>query len=135
VEAVAWFRIVGKCFYHVMSLFFALPSLKNNLYYNFSAEHQKLDWPLHKPDCKAFRRAKVRAFFYMDDEILEKYPFSMPGFGENADADDFEGCVICGDTSKPMTLTECCNQPICDTESEYQMMSYSREYCNRSHKR
>lgn len=47
------------------------------------------------------------------------------------------GCTICNcdEHAKPMMRTECCEQCICDTESDYVMFSYSRAHCSRSHQR
>jgi hypothetical protein len=44
-------------------------------------------------------------------------------------------CNICGAT-EDLVKTECCGITLCDTEyKNYQMMSYNREFCHRSHTR
>ena len=43
-------------------------------------------------------------------------------------------CGLCGDTSRLMK-TECCGNWICDDEDSYVPFSYSRDSCNRNHRR
>jgi hypothetical protein len=45
-----------------------------------------------------------------------------------------ERCDLCGKRKK-LTRTECCDQPICDDESEYVPFSYARNSCSRNHRR
>ena len=109
-------------------------------------EHQKADWPLHKDDCKAFRRNEIKAFFYKDEQMLIRFPLTNKNkrnacgkgrFYKRGYACPTIGCTICNceEHAKPMMRTECCEQCICDTESDYVMFSYSRAHCSRSHKR
>jgi hypothetical protein len=46
-------------------------------------------------------------------------------------------CSICGKgkAQAPLTRTPCCQQLVCDTNSRYQVGSYSRDICPRSHER
>ena len=43
-------------------------------------------------------------------------------------------CGLCGATEN-LTKTECCDNWICDDESEYEMFSYNRNSCSRNHRR
>ncbi len=43
-------------------------------------------------------------------------------------------CGLCGNSGR-LTRTECCNQPICDDEEHYVMLSYARNSCSRNHRR
>ena len=43
-------------------------------------------------------------------------------------------CGICG-TKENLERTECCGNWICNTEADYQMFSYSRKHCIRSHRK
>jgi len=47
------------------------------------------------------------------------------------------GCTLCGKSVKQVSMraTECCLMPVCDTEGDYVMFSFSREHCSRSHGR
>jgi hypothetical protein len=46
-------------------------------------------------------------------------------------------CPICGKgpSQAPLTRTDCCHQVVCDTNMRYQVGSYSRDICPRSHQR
>jgi len=46
-------------------------------------------------------------------------------------------CKLCSKGWNEVRLrrTSCCKQVVCDNEDEYQMFSYSRKFCNRSHNR
>lgn len=44
-------------------------------------------------------------------------------------------CGLCGQSSKPLTKTECCDNLICDDLSDYQMFSYAHNSCARNHDR
>eukprot|EP00603_Paraphysomonas_imperforata_P002208 CAMPEP_0114421074 /NCGR_PEP_ID=MMETSP0103-20121206/4888_1 /TAXON_ID=37642 ORGANISM="Paraphysomonas imperforata, Strain PA2" /NCGR_SAMPLE_ID=MMETSP0103 /ASSEMBLY_ACC=CAM_ASM_000201 /LENGTH=263 /DNA_ID=CAMNT_0001589579 /DNA_START=108 /DNA_END=899 /DNA_ORIENTATION=- len=67
------------------------------------------------------------------DEEEETLPQSIIDILESGNA----SCPICccEPGSKPLTITRCCRQVICDTQENYQMFSYSREFCERSHER
>jgi hypothetical protein len=43
-------------------------------------------------------------------------------------------CGLCGKT-KNLTKTYCCDEWICDDESNYVMFSYARNSCSRNHRR
>jgi hypothetical protein len=104
-------------------------------------EHQKQDWPLHKLDCQVFKRLDIRAVFYKDEDMLTKFPLRSPAAAQRlckeSKVDTSGGCPLCGKTAQEveMTVTRCCARPVCDTEGQYVMMSYSREFCPRSHDR
>ncbi len=36
-------------------------------------DHQRADWSAHKPECATFRRLGLKALFYNDEEMLEKW--------------------------------------------------------------
>ena len=99
-------------------------------------EHQSADWSSHKGDCKVFQRNKVKGFFYTDEDMMSRFRMRPPG-SKVASSLPRDSCGICYSSpgEKPMTITECCRHPICDTEANYQMFSYSREFCSRSHRR
>jgi hypothetical protein len=44
-------------------------------------------------------------------------------------------CGICGSTTERLMRTGCCGNWVCDNEHKYEMMSYSRAFCGRSHAR
>lgn len=44
-------------------------------------------------------------------------------------------CGLCGQASKPLTKTECCDNWICDDWDNYQMFSYAHNSCSRNHDR
>ncbi|KAG2482939.1 hypothetical protein HYH03_018164 [Edaphochlamys debaryana] len=46
-------------------------------------------------------------------------------------------CALCNKGAGEVRLmhTPCCAQVVCDNAEEYQLMSYSREFCSRSHER
>lgn len=103
--------------------------------------HQKANWAKHKKDCVVFTRLGLRALFYNDEDMLRAYPLSPRVPTTNAECEALvaaaQKCPLCGKSSKQtgMTLTRCCFQPVCDSEDEYQLMSFSREFCPRSHSR
>ena len=43
-------------------------------------------------------------------------------------------CGLCGATGN-LTMTECCNEWICDDEDQYVIFSYRRNSCHRNHSR
>jgi hypothetical protein len=121
-------------------------------------DHQKADWKHHKQDCRCFKRINARAVFYTDSEMLSRFPLSEAAADEGAPApaeDDWaaqrmthrivpnadkvyaDKCGICGvgHEEKATIPTHCCGLPVCDSAGEYQMFSYSRKHCPRSHDR
>lgn len=44
-------------------------------------------------------------------------------------------CGLCGSTTKTITKTSCCNNWICDDESDYVLFSYAHNSCHRNHNR
>lgn len=98
-------------------------------------EHQRADWGRHKKECKHLAKVGLQPVHYRTDEELAKYPigcFPLPSV-DLATAH----CFICGAGANEVNLgyTECCNAVACDNEHEYEMMSYSRDHCIRSHSR
>lgn len=102
--------------------------------YYCSKDHQVKDWKRHKLDCKTLKKIgfEVQAKPFQTSKELKKYPlgcFPLPTSSKE------EKCFICGSSLEEVdiTYTECCNLPVCDNEHEYQSMSYSRDFCGRSH--
>ncbi|KDO32038.1 hypothetical protein SPRG_03255 [Saprolegnia parasitica CBS 223.65] len=96
-------------------------------------EHQLQDWPRHKIDCKHIASLGLSGIPYNEADELRKYPIGcFP-----VEASDLETCFVCGAGENEVNLgtTECCGLTVCDNEHEYQMMSYSRTHCMRSHNR
>ena len=50
-------------------------------------------------------------------------------------AKDKPKCGLCGQSTKPLTKTPCCDNWICDDEDEYQIFSFKRNSCFRNHSR
>jgi len=97
-------------------------------------EHQQADWDRHKKECKFLAKHPVaRPKPFSPTESLQKYPIGCYPF-ENATN---ERCSICGSTAAEVQLgyTECCNIRVSDNAHEYQMFSYDRSHCMRSHDR
>src|SRR6266508_5426345 len=42
-------------------------------------------------------------------------------------------CGVCGEATKELTRTECCDNLICDDLKEYVAFSYARNSCSRNH--
>lgn len=95
-------------------------------------DHQVKDWPRHKLDCKVLRKNGIEGKPFQRSEELKKYPL---GCFPLATSSKKEKCFICHSSSDEVdiTYTECCNLPVCDNQHEYQTMSYSRNFCGRSH--
>lgn len=104
-------------------------------------EHQKKDWKVHKLECKVFKRLGIQALFYNDVDILKKFPLTKPFSSSDllvpVEGDDITKCGICGipQIDCDLIVTKCCHRTVCDTEVNYQLMSYSRDFCPRSHAR
>lgn len=99
------------------------------------AEHQGADWGRHKKECKHLAKAGLQPIHYRTDEELAKYPI---GCFPLASVDLATAhCFMCGAGANEVNLgyTRCCNAVVCDNEHEYEMMSYSRDHCIRSHSR
>lgn len=102
-------------------------------------DHQVRDWPRHKLDCKALKKKSdwlhPKAFTTQNE--LAKYPLGcFPVENKHPDTVTLK-CFVCHATPSEVNLgfTPCCNMPICDNEFEYEICSYSRDYCMRSHMR
>lgn len=101
------------------------------------SEHQNANWDKHKRDCCVFKRLGMRALFYTDEQMLAAYPQTPPKKLANRFETNASECGLCGKAKEDVgiILTSCCGMPVCDTEGQYQMMSYSRDFCPRSHTR
>jgi len=101
-----------------------------------SKEHQAQDWPRHKPDCKHLRGSGLLRKYFLTVDELEKYPLGCFPIRDPPSGAKLS-CFICGAGGSEVKLgrTDCCNLPVCDNEEEYQMFSYSRDFCKRSHSR
>lgn len=109
-------------------------------------EHQKADWPAHKDECKCFQRIGARATFYVDAEILERFPMRPPDADATGQRAVFSlshepipsptSCPLCLRPSSSqevkMMRTGCCGQVLCDDPETF---SCSRDFCSRSHDR
>jgi len=102
--------------------------------YYCGKEHQTQDWPRHKLDCKTILSLdldlKPKAFLTSSE--IEKFPLNCFPI-KNVEAES--KCFICHSKVKEvdLTYTECCNLPICNNSQEYELMSYSRDFCHRNH--
>ena len=101
-----------------------------------SREHQKSDWARHKLDCNHLKNSGLKRLYFTPEEELQKYPTGCFPLSNASHLDDPK-CFVCGATKDEVNIgyTECCGAPICDNEHEYQLMSYSRDFCMRSHMR
>ena len=103
-------------------------------------DHQLQDWPRHKLDCNAIRKmdCNIVAKTYTPSKELEKFPIGcFPLSREAKGSATPKKCFICHAAAPEVELvyTECCNMSVCDNTHEYQMMSYARDFCHRSHMR
>ncbi len=104
-----------------------------------SKDHLLADMDIHDKDCDALARVNFKPIYYTDEEMLAKYPLQtrkskreLKRLNKRKNLKEM-GCCICGEHEDDMTITDCCGLPICDTEDSYQMFSYSRDICPRSH--
>lgn len=44
-------------------------------------------------------------------------------------------CGLCGQYTKPLTRTECCDNWICDDSADYIVFSFARNSCHRNHQK
>ncbi|CAG9461830.1 unnamed protein product [Pedinophyceae sp. YPF-701] len=99
-----------------------------------STECQKSDWPRHKKECKHIARLGLWGCPFTDEQMLARQPLGTAGVADAPARDGPRECGICGRTS-PLKRTACCGEWVCDRDDEYELMSYSREFCHRSHER
>lgn len=99
-------------------------------------EHQLAHWPIHKRECKFLSKYEDLELRYFETtRELEKFPLSAPPADCITDKDK-DKCFVChAKAGREVQLgrTPCCNLPVCDNDHEYQLMSYSRDHCKRSH--
>ena len=103
-----------------------------------SKEHQRLDWPRHKKECKKIKALGLWGCLFDPELELARFPIGsqVPGSGDpDEEPTASDCCGICGKSDGPLMRTECCGNWICDNEDEYVMFSYSRQQCARSHRR
>lgn len=94
-----------------------------------SAAHQKADWKRHKRECAHLAGLGLWGCAFDESREFKKFP----SFDREPPA-EARVCGICGLT-EPLRRTECCGMWICDRERDYQMFSFSRDFCSRSHNR
>jgi len=125
-----------------------------NCAYYCSREHQVEDWSKHKLDCKFLSKlGNIDPTPFTFEQELQKYPIgcfpltkkkkpslllrNVDVTKKNEDENEIENekCFICHSKTSEVNLryTECCNLPICDNSHEYEINSYSRDFCHRSH--
>lgn len=108
--------------------------------YYCGKDHQVQDWPRHKQECKYLKKCGLKPRSYDTSEELEKYPIGCFPLVDTPRSSSSKSssviCFVCGATSEQADIgfTDCCNLPVCDNEHEYQLMSYSRDFCKRSHR-
>ena len=102
--------------------------------YYCGKHHQQQDWSRHKVECKALSKFdfELQPKPFTPSEEIKKYPL---GCFPISKSEAGSKCFICHSTSSEVdiTYTQCCNLPVCDNSHEYQIMSYSRDFCYRSH--
>ena len=102
--------------------------------YYCSREHQATMWEQHKVECRHLASLRLVSLPYSPEEELAAHPLGSFDSLEAARLDT--KCGLCGETRKDLLeVTECCGLTLCNREDEYEMMSYSREFCSRSHRR
>ena len=98
---------------------------------------QSADWGRHKIECSHLKSLGLWGLVFDPAEELARYPLLTerrtdetedPPIGPN------DVCGICG-VQENLVRTECCGMILCDKEEEYEMFSYSRQFCVRSHRR
>ena len=102
-----------------------------------SSKCQREDWKRHKVECAHMKSLGLWGLVFDPDEELARYPTLEKRRTKNTKdppigPDDF--CGICGGKEN-LELTECCGNVICNKEDDYQLGSFSREFCIRSHRR
>jgi len=121
---------------------------------------QRADWPRHKVECGHLRGLGLVGLPFDPVEELAHYPLGTQvgkeqssddeeadedeeeDEDEEADEEEDEGypigpddrCGLCG-ARENLVRTECCNNILCDESDNYELFSYSRAFCARSHQR
>ncbi|CAG9461828.1 unnamed protein product [Pedinophyceae sp. YPF-701] len=101
-----------------------------------SKECQKSDWERHREECKHISKLGVLGIPFADAEMLARQPLRTAATQQRpapADTRPRE-CGICG-SAGPLARTPCCGEWVCDRQEHYVPGSYSRAFCDRSHRR
>lgn len=103
------------------------------LVYYCGAEHQAADWRRHRAECSHLARLALVSLPYSPAAELARRPL---GGGAPTARGEPRACGICSETrASILERTECCGEWVCNREDEYVLMSYSRAFCSRSHRR
>lgn len=94
------------------------------------AEHQRADWRRHRVECAHLASLRLVSLPYEPAVEVRDHPL-----GERP-SELSDKCGLCGETRRELLeLTECCGETVCNREDEYVLMSFSRDFCSRSHGR
>lgn len=94
-------------------------------------EHQTKDFSRHKLECKYLSKRNDLEFkHFSTPKELEAFPL-----GSSPKVANETRCCVCHCHAEEVNLgrTSCCNLPTCDNAHEYEINSYSRDHCMRSH--
>ena len=105
-----------------------------------SKQCQRANWPQHKQECTRLKQAAD------DNRVPEERVFGSSSSGSSGSGSGSGGgggqprlvramCGLCGNRKAPFQITECCGRVVCHDQSNYVLMSYSRDSCSRNHSR
>ncbi|CAM9428689.1 unnamed protein product [Sphacelaria rigidula] len=96
------------------------------------------DYKRHKVECTHLAELGLWGLTF-DASELEHFPLRTAPMTDREEAAEIPRdavCGVCGDNDNGrVTRSRCCGMVICDKQEDYQMFSYSREFCDRSHDR
>ena len=96
---------------------------------------QRADWPRHKQECAYLKSLKLWPHVYrVPANELHCRPAALDACQAAKHKPRTDACNLCGGTEN-LETTECCGIVLCNHEHNYQVSSYSREFCTRSHRR
>lgn len=96
---------------------------------------QRADWPRHKQECSHLKELKVWPQVYrVPADDIRCRASAIDACQPAKAAPRTDACNLCGGTENLETM-ECCGVVLCNNEHNYQLMSYSRDFCARSHRR